>query len=505
MRRVMAAVMAGAGLLALPACGGGKTDETARAAGLVPPDTVAFLSVNLSPSVEQKRNLLSIVRKFPDARKEVQGDFTDARDKLLSEIVKEAGLDFKADVEPWLGKELAVAVLPFKPASAEAPPFVVLVESADDGKAKASFEKSKAAGKFEGQYRLIEGYVAVTDMADAAQETAVLDRVAKKAGKGLAGSAGFNDVVDKLHGDRLLLAWADGASLSKSLTDGGDFPGGLGAIFGDDIGAGTVAVDLHAESSALVIDGYATAKGAAAGGKPGLTVSLPPGTLGALTLFNVSGAVQKGLQFVTGLAGSGAVSDFEREAGFSIENDVLSWMRGELAVVAGAAPAGQPFPDFGVVIEPSDRAKAEAGLANIVAALEKNGFTLDERAMAGGRAYVVPEAFSEGIQPAMGLFADRFVLANRPEYLETLATGAKPGFGESDTYKKVVGSGSSDETSFQLIVRIDPIREAFERSFGSDPGYQRDTKPNVEPLDTFGMFSRREGSVHHFTAKMTFD
>ncbi|MGH9181665.1 MAG: DUF3352 domain-containing protein, partial [Acidimicrobiales bacterium] len=102
---------AGMGLLALPACGG-KTDEKARAAGITPTDALAFFSVNLAPSIEQKRNLQGILGKFPGVADEVRGDFEDALDGLLDDVTEEAGLDYETDVKPWLGNEVALVVLP---------------------------------------------------------------------------------------------------------------------------------------------------------------------------------------------------------------------------------------------------------------------------------------------------------------------------------------------------------------------------------------------------------
>src|SRR3954462_1515556 len=127
-RLVTAAVIAGM-LAVLPACGN-RTDEASRAAGMVPADTIAFVSASLDPSIAQKKNMLDIARKFPKARDKVRANFQDTRDAFLSDAVKDACLDYAKDVKPWLGSELAVAVLA-RPGGKGADP-VLLIRAKDE-------------------------------------------------------------------------------------------------------------------------------------------------------------------------------------------------------------------------------------------------------------------------------------------------------------------------------------------------------------------------------------
>ncbi|MGH9165253.1 MAG: DUF3352 domain-containing protein [Acidimicrobiales bacterium] len=510
----MSAVLMAAGLLALPACGG-KTDEKARAAGIVPADAVAFFSVNLDPSIEQKRNLLSVFRRFPGVKDEVRGDFENARDRLLDQVTEEGGLDYVKDVKPWLGNEIALAVLAGGGGEdGGPPPVVVLIQTRDRAKAEAALEKSRKAGDFEGQFRAVDDFMVIANESDDSAETADLEAVAAQAKKrdgGLAESKRFTTVVDELAGDRLLLAWADGKALGEEFAGVLALPG-LDLV-GDDAKSGPVAADLHAERSAVVVDGYAVATGETAGNQARLTRALPVETLGALTLFNLKGIAEEATKAIAGVGDSSDGEEFDplaelnRETGIDLSTDVLAWMEGEVALVASEVPSGREFPDFGLVIEPTDRARAEAGLAKVVAALRDHDFALEERTIGGATAYVAPEPFVEDIQPAMALFKDRFVLANSPAYLGTLSKAVSPGFGSTKSYEAVLGEGSSSRTSFQLVVRIDPIREAIERALSGDEraDYNRDARANVEPLNSFGISSRRDGNVHHFSMKLTFD
>lgn len=506
MRR-LAAVVLGASLLALPACGG-KTDEASRAAGITPVDALALVSVNLDPSVEQKRNLLGIVRRFPDARDEVKGEFDEARDDLLAELLDDSGLDFQRDVQPWLGNEVAVAVLP--PGDGDVPLVVAMVETDDAAKARAAIEKAKAGGDFEGVYGIAGDFVVISDQESDADDQRALDLVTAQAGKsdgGLADSEAFTSVVDELHGDRLFLAWAD----VKASVEAAEQAGALADLeFLDALGAdaGPVAVDVHAEDDAFVLQGVAAATGGTEGTRFELTRSLPEATLAALTLFNVGSGVADGIRALTGADSADFMAEFEDETGLNLEDDLLSWMQGELVLVAGAVPSGQDLPDFALVVEPSDRAKARAGVEKIRDVLGEQGFELEEREIEGATAYVAPDPI-EGMQPAMALFPDRFVLATRAGYLAELAKGDSPGLAGSDAYTSVLGDDAPDDTTMQFVALLDPIREALEKALLQDAEaraeYEEDLKPNVEPLAAFGVVARRDGDFSKVELKLTFD
>lgn len=516
-KKLMSAVVAGCLLVVLPACGD-KTDEATRAAGITPVDALALVTVNLEPSIEQKRNLLSVARKFPVASEKVKGEFDQTRDELLDDLVKEAGLDFKRDVEPWLGDEVAFALLP--PAAGDDPRPVVFVQTTDEAKATAALEKVRKSGDFDGQYRMVEGFAVISDQSDPDDETKVLDVIeaqAKKDDGGLADTKVFTEVVDELAGDRLVLAWTDVQAVIRLAQETSPIPGfDLTGAFKD---ASSVAIDFHAEKEALIFEGVSRPFNEGKGGEPKITEGLSKDSIGVFTFFDVAAVFKQVMELVSGGGGGGGgdgaefAEEFEKQTGLNLQTDILSWMEGEFVVVAGAVPEGQTFPDFGLVIEPTDMDKAKAALPKIVQSLENSGnVQLEERKVEGGTtAYVVPEAFTPGIQPAMALFEDRFVLANRAEYLEQLSKPASSSkLGESSSYRKVVGEGSS-QTVAQMILRIDPIREAVEKAFlGSAEGdergdYETEIKPNLEPLDSFGLLARHDGKFDRFEMKLTFD
>ncbi|HUR18507.1 MAG TPA: DUF3352 domain-containing protein [Acidimicrobiales bacterium] len=512
-KKLTPAVLVTLALLLLPACGD-KTDEATRAAGITPADALALVTVNLEPSIEQKRNLLSVARRFPAASEKAKGEFDETRDELLGDLVEAVGLDFKRDVEPWLGGEVAFALLP--PAGGHEPRPVVFVQTTDKVKATAALEKVRKSGDFEGRYRMVEGFAVISDQSDPAGDDKVLDVIEAQAGKddgGLASSKSFNDVVDELAGDRLVLAWTDVQAVIRLAEQSSPLPGfDLTKAFKD---ASSVAVDLHAEKEALVFEGVSRPFNSGKGGTAEITEGLSQDSIGAFTFFDVSTVFKQVTEIVTGGGGgegAGVAEEFRKQTGLDLQADILSWMEGEFVVVAGAVPEGGTFPDFGLVIEPTDPEKAKAAVPKIVSALQRTGdIQLQERKVGDGTtAYVFPAAVTPGVQPAMALFGDRFVLANRIEYLEQLSKPASSTLGDSSSYRKVVGEGSS-RTVAQMVLRIDPIREAIEKAFlgyaeGDERGdYENEVRPNLEPLDAFGFLARHDGGFDRFEMRVTFD
>lgn len=63
----------------------------------------------------------------------------------------------------------------------------------------------------------------------------------------------------------------------------------------------------------------------------------------------------------------------------------------------------------------------------------------------------------------------------------------------------------SGATQAQLYLDIDEIREALEQVFDmeNDEDYLREGKPNIEPLDHFGMRAARIGDLNRVRLEIT--
>src|ERR1700737_512277 len=117
----------------------------------VVPATADVIAVaNLDPSVTQKVNLLRAVHSFPDYKTDKA--ITDKLDAVL----KDSGLSFSGDIQPWLGSEIGASVrLNLKSAavgSTADSPAAFYAVSRDDTKARAMLAKLRAS-KWAKNYR----------------------------------------------------------------------------------------------------------------------------------------------------------------------------------------------------------------------------------------------------------------------------------------------------------------------------------------------------------------
>ena len=132
------------GILGLLAVGGGAAwaassflstgDQPAQA---LPASTIAYASVDLDPSGEQKIEAIRTLRKFPAFADNVDLDTDDdLRERLFTELTESGeceGLDYAADVEPWMGDRAAVAAVD---TGAETPSPVLVLQVSDAGAAE---------------------------------------------------------------------------------------------------------------------------------------------------------------------------------------------------------------------------------------------------------------------------------------------------------------------------------------------------------------------------------
>jgi hypothetical protein len=381
-----------------------------------------------------------------------------------------------------------------------------LIKSTDDAKAKAALDKAAKSPDFDAAYRLINGYAVVVQKKD----TSLLDTVARQAGNAsgaLASQDKFTKVVDKLSSDRLVTAWADGHSLlalakTQLKSQAGKAKVDLSGL--PDIGA--AAADLHAVDSGAVISGLIETPGSTGGGEMTITNNLPSDTLGAISLWNLGGAFDSVLGAVlkSNPLGSTDLQKAQQALGLDIRQDILSWMHGE-AVIAVAPPTNGPTPDFALVVHATDPAKAEAAVGKISSLLEQRlGVKLDQKpAPGGGTMYVFPAPIRTGIQPAMALVNDKFILASSTDYLTRLSKG-NGGFDSSKSFKDTLGSAEPG-TQFQLVLQVSSIRQYVEGLLtgASKQRYDTDVKPWLDPFSAAAMRVRKDGSFTKFEVKAT--
>lgn len=109
----------------------------AQPAEALPDSTVAYFSVDLDPSGGQKIEAIKTLRKFPGFADNVDLETDDdLRERLFEEITSSGeceGLDYAADVKPWLGSRAAIAAVDL---GEDEPTAVGVIQTTDAGKAE---------------------------------------------------------------------------------------------------------------------------------------------------------------------------------------------------------------------------------------------------------------------------------------------------------------------------------------------------------------------------------
>lgn len=231
--RVAIAAPATALLLVASACGSGTAPTSANlgrdAAGLVPPDAIAFVNVDGNLDSQQWQRLDDLTRGLPLRTRVVD---------RVQKALRTAQLDFDEDVRPAIGDELDVAILGGEERKPEA---IVLTKPKDEAKLRslvAAYDEHA------------EGYRVerIGDWSVVADSPATFQKVREaESGRSLADVQWFHEASDRLTGDALARAYARGAAL-RSL------PAEIGGLVRAAGSPQWVAARLEAERDAIRLE-----------------------------------------------------------------------------------------------------------------------------------------------------------------------------------------------------------------------------------------------------------
>jgi Protein of unknown function (DUF3352) len=209
MRAFLAAALV-ALIVVAAGCGGsaftGSTSDPALgtdAAQLVPPDALAFASIDTDQSSQQWRRLDQLTRGL-GARQQVL--------QKLNAALGKHGLSYDADVRPAVGKELDVAVL--KSGDSATPEVVAFAKPDDQAKLRALASKFDQ-GNEHYTVQQIGGWSVVADSPD----TFAAVRAAQ-GGRSLGDTGAYSSAQSQLGGDAIVRLYAASgafASLAKQL------------------------------------------------------------------------------------------------------------------------------------------------------------------------------------------------------------------------------------------------------------------------------------------------
>ena len=359
-----------------------------RAASTVPADTAVYLQAYLQPSSGQKMKLSGLIgrlRGFSDA-----AALDEKIHQIAQRLLGDIGIDYAADLRPWLGNEIAVAATPSSKAGAP-PELLLIVAVRDAASARSDVPRlmGGAGRTFEAEsYRGVQlmvsedrSYALLPDLLVVAESSGRLRSAIDaetNAAPSLADLPAFNSAMGTLPVDRLASVYVD-----------------LERLAGVSSGAGvagyrTAALALTAAGDGLHLDGSvpltahqageASRAAFALGGRPSTLVGWMSRDASAeLVVFGLQQTIaglESQLADNPAFAPAGdALNQLRAVAalglGINADRDLLPLFDGEVALVVGTAD----LRDLGglLLLRPTDSAAAEASLNRMQEALRGRG------------------------------------------------------------------------------------------------------------------------------------
>jgi len=367
-----------------------------RAAAMAPSTSVAFVSVYLSPSTGQEMSLADLLTRLPGL--EDRATLADKLDEIVQRSLGDAGIDYHANVKPWLGDQLAVALVPAPAAPTSGVPAapVVFAGVRDSAEAEAAIRRIAEANGGQlttGSYAGVTTYslgnqaagggrVAILDdMLVATAEESVLQRVIDTAqgnAERLSDASSFRGAMRDLPSDRLASAYVNVSSvaaLGGAAGSTGYSAAGLAVVAHGD----GLQVVGRAPYDASTADASSRANHALATEPSGLTDWMPASTQGELVIFGAQqvfetlasqlGAVpggQDAAQSLTQLRALVALG-----LGIDFDRDLLPLFDHESAIALGDVGGGTPHGQL--LLRPSDADAAADTLSRLTEALRSRG------------------------------------------------------------------------------------------------------------------------------------
>jgi Protein of unknown function (DUF3352) len=467
-----------------------------NAVELVPKDAFVYANVFLNPSNSQKMALEDLLAKFPQA-----GTPDEAKDfiaNLIDEGFASEGIDatFDDDIEPWLGRQIAIFFTPPKTIT-EGPSFAVLIASEDE-EAAMDFARKFDTAETDLEERSYEGvdYLADLDGEGAGGVVGDFLVIANEAGfkavvdtskdESLAESERFESATRELRKDRVALLYFDPKPFVELAKESGELPPTMPPSFSSILEEPFVS-SFFLRSDAFVLE---LAQAAPSGSLEALTdavtsdgnlETLPANAWGAFTFPKVGRVVNGLLNAFTEIGVPGftrlALNEaFRAQTGLDMQADILSWPGDLAGFVQGTDLQSL---GGGVVIESRDP-EASARLLNKLQLLaRREGAPVRSLDLGDFPGFAIQDPFMP--EPVNVIDAKDRVLVTYGRSATLEALGSDPTLGSTADFRAADESLGAD-FAMSFFLSVDPIlRLAESFGAGSDRDYQ-ETKAFLEPL-----------------------
>jgi hypothetical protein len=356
--------------MALPIAGCGSSSGAASSdidpASVVPASAAFYGEVTVRPEGDLRTSVETLAKKIGNTA-DPGGEIV----KLIDASLKDKKATFKADIDPWLGKKVAVAITGLK--NPRSPDYAIVIAATDTAKALDSLKKGEK-GLVERSYKDVkytfntaqqQAAAAVGDTIVIATEASLKSIIdVDKGGDSLAKSDKLARARKSVTSDGLGFFYVDPVAVvglvAASSPAIGAQAGQLKSLLGGEK-ASAIGAALTAAADSIRLEAAVDGQGAkgAVNDAAETVAGLPTGSLAAVGFGNIGAGAKAGLAQIQQLGGiySTAIAQFKTITGLDLEQDVLSWMgRGGLFVRAkGLADIGGAL-----VVNTSDPQKSAA-------------------------------------------------------------------------------------------------------------------------------------------------
>ena len=454
-------LVAGAAALVLALVGGVTYAMGALSGGgqqateALPSGALGLLSVDLDPPAGQKIDGFRFLRKFPTLRDHVplDGDVREVVFDAFADGVGWSHVDFDADVSPWLGKRLAVAVYP--PAGDGSEPVVVVaLQVTDADKADAGLKKLATEAGIGTGRAAPAGWAFSGDYALLAESTMIAKDLATRAGTAPLSSDEHFAADTAEADDGVVLAWADLGRFSDVLGDVGAVP----QAFGGSASGRTTMVARFDGPDVFELSGTTTGVDGAGWAEHQVhgMGDLPDGTAVAFGLADGDKLAVKAWTAAEGFFGimsaEGGGNDDPAEAlGLTMPDDLATLLGSNLLVALDGGESDE--------LQLGARITTDAAAANkVLDALEKQS----------------GEWLAPDFTVVRRTVGDDLVVAATKAQADRMAIDGA--LGEDDTFR----SALPDLDDAALALWVDPVGAEAAFGLGGEPD------PDIAPLDGVG-------------------
>jgi len=476
-------------VLVLLLAGGGETPPSTQAAKVVPGNALVFLNLSTDGGRDGVKRALALAGRLPS--------FAPARQALERRLgTRQGPVNFAKQIRPWLGDEVALAVLPTGSTVSQSE---IVLDVRDRQKAE-NFIDSTAGGNTPLKYKGVDirryGTVATAFISgDLVIAPVNVLRVAIDRSQGHGRSLADNDLFQKsydgLPTGRVLDVYVSRDGVHRLLAPQGGVLGLAGTLVDQPalsaVGVALTAEDRKATLTVHTVLDPALAKASTPVFKPfdpQLLADVPSGALAYLGLAGLDRAAGRllGLAGVTGVNGAGvsqlaqrARSTLARRAGVDLDRDVLSVLHDESALfVLPALPA----PTLALVAKTPNEQRTRVALSKLQVPLARlftvpasgagQAPTFQDRNVGGVDAFQL--RLSPTVELDYAVFDGKLVIATSLEGIRRIKDH-KGSLEEDATYQSVLGDRPSTVTSLVFLDFGQLLALGERTGLSQDPAY----------------------------------